>query len=144
MTGPKGMIVVMLAALLAGGLACIGLALRRQWRTARRARNGCVADAEVVGLVAAGGSPDDPSFLTVVEFRDRRGELYRVQSKSMQSPAPYKVGHALQVSYEADDPRGADIVDRRVVFWLALIGLVLTLVAALLLTNVLMFGLTAE
>ena len=60
----KGLIVVMLAGLLAGGLACIGIALKREWRTARRKRRGCVADAEVVGLVAAGGSPDEPSFLT--------------------------------------------------------------------------------
>jgi hypothetical protein len=135
------MIVVMLAGLLAGGLACIAMAVRREWRTARRARNGCVADAEVVGLVAAGGSPGDPSYLTLVEFRDGRGELHRVESKSMQSPAPYKVGQVLQVSYEADDPHGADIVDRSVVVWLGVIGLVLTLIATLMLTDVLRYGL---
>jgi len=135
------MIVVMLAGLLAGGLACIGMALRRVWRTARRARNGCVADAEVVGLVAAGGSPDEPSFLTLVEFRDGHGRLYRVQSKSMRSPAPYTVGQALQVSYEADDPDGADIVDGSIVIWLAATGLTLTLIATILLTDVLKYGL---
>ena len=135
------MVVVMLAGLLAGGLACIGMALTREWRTARRARNGCVADAEVVALVAAGGSRDEPSFVTLVEFRDGRGERYRVQSKSMQSPAPYKVGQLLQVSYEADDPQGADIVDRSVVIGLALVGLVLTLIATLMLTDVLKHGL---
>ena len=140
----KGMIVVSLAGLLAGGLACIGVALRREWRTARRKRNGCVAEGKVVGLVAAGGSPDEPSFLTLVEFRDRRGVPYRVQSKSMQSPAPYKVGQALRVSYEADDPRGADIVDRSIVLWLAAIGLLLTLIATILLTDVLKHGLPAH
>lgn len=36
----KGLIVVMLAGLLAGGLACIGIALKREWRTARRKRRG--------------------------------------------------------------------------------------------------------
>jgi hypothetical protein len=140
----KGMIVVSLAGLLAGGLACIGVALRREWRTARRNRTGCVAEGAVVELVAAGGSPDEPSFLTLVEFRDRRGVRYRVQSKSMQSPAPYKVGQALRVSYEADDPQGADIVDRSIVLWLAAIGLLLTLIATILLTDVLKHGLPAH
>lgn len=140
----KSMIVASLAGLLAGGLACIGVALRREWRTARRRRNGCVAEGEVVGLVAAGGSRDEPSFLTLVEFSDRRGVRYRVQSKSMRSPAPYKVGQALRVSYEADDPRGADIVDRSIVLWLAAIGLLLTLIATILLTDVLKHGLPAH
>jgi hypothetical protein len=138
------MIVVTLVGLLAGGLVCIGLALRREWRTARRARNGCVADAEVVGLVAAGGSSTEPSFLTLVEFRDRRGELHRVQSKWMQSPAPYKVGQVLRVSYEAANPQGADIVDRSVVIWLALIGVTLTVIATLMLADILKNGLPAQ
>ena len=96
-----GMIVVSLAGLLAGGLACIGVALRREWRTG-------------------------------------------VQSKSMRSPAPYTVGQALRVSYEADDPKGADIVDRSIVLWLAAIGLLLTLIATILLTDVLKHGLPAH
>lgn len=144
MTGTTGLVVVMLFALLAGGLVCIGTALKWEWRTARRARKGCVAAAEVVDLVAVGGSPDDPAFLTVLEFRDGRGVPYRIQSRWAQSPAPYKVGQAVRVSYEADDPRGADIVNRSLGVVLGVLGLTFTLVAAILLQDVLRYGVTAQ
>jgi hypothetical protein len=114
MTGTEGMVVATLTGLPTGGLVCIGMAVRREWRTARRARKGCVADAEIVGLLAVGGSPDDPSFLTLVEFRDGRGELHRIKSKSQPSPAPYKVGQALQVSWTAGAiETGSALIDAR-------------------------------
>ena len=144
MIGTTGLVVITLTALLVGGVACIALALKRVLRTVRRARNGCVTDAEVVGLVAVGGSSDEPSFLTLVAFRDGRGVPYRIQSKSAQSPAPYKIGQAVRVSYEADDPRGADIVDRPLVIWLGVLGLMFTVIATILLTDVLKYGLTTQ
>jgi hypothetical protein len=140
MIGTTSLVVVTLFALLAGGLACIGTALKWEWRTARRARNGCVVDGIVVGLVAVGGSPEEPSFVTLVEFRDGRGEVYRIQSKWAASPPPYRVGEVVRVSYEAGDPRGGDIVNRSLGVGLGVLGAVLTLIATILLTDILKYG----
>jgi hypothetical protein len=136
-TGP---VVIPLFALLAGGLICIGTALKWEWRTARRARNGCVVEGKVVGLVAVGGSPDEPSFVTLVEFRDARGEAYNIRSKWAQSPAPYQVGQMVRVSYEAGNPREGDIVNRSLGMMIGVLGFVLTFIATILLTDILKYG----
>jgi hypothetical protein len=138
------LVVVTLFALLAGGLTCIGAALKWEWRTVRRARIGCVVEGKVVGLVAVGGSPEDPSLVTVVEFRDGRGEVYSIRSKWAESPAPYQVGQVVRVSYEAGDPRGGDIVNRSLGIRLGLLGVVLTLIATMLLISILKYGQTVQ
>jgi hypothetical protein len=143
--GKQGLVVAMLFALLAGGLACIGIALRWKWRTLRRARNGCVMDGQVVDLEAVGGSADEPTFVTWVQFRDGRGQVHRIQSSWASSPAPYKLGETVQVSYEADAPTGAEIVQgNQMIVMVGVLGLTLTLIATLLLTDILLHGATVQ
>jgi hypothetical protein len=143
--GKQGLVVAMLFALLAGGLACIGIALRWKWRTLRRARNGCVVDGRVVDLEVVGGSPDEPDFMTWVQFRDGRGQVHRIQSSWASSPAPYKLGETVRVSYEADDPAGAEIVQKnQSIVMVGVLGLTLALIATLLLFGILVQGVTVE
>jgi hypothetical protein len=143
-TGNPGLVVTCLFALLAGGLFCIGKALQWEWRTARRARNGCVVDGKVVRLVSREDSPDEPSFVTIVEFRDGRGESHQIQSKWAQSPAPYQVGQVVKVSYEAGNPRDGDIVNRSLGVALGVLGVVLALTAAILLTDIVKYGMKPQ
>ena len=145
MIGKQGLVVAMLFALLAGGLACIRIALRWKWRTLRRARNGCVVEGRVVDLESLADSPDEPHFVTWVQFRDGAGDVHRIRSSWASSPAPYKLGETVRVSYEADDPAGAEIVqENRSIVMVGVLGLTLTLIATLLLINVLLLGATVE
>ena len=145
MIGKQGLVVIMLLALLAGGLWCISKALRWKWRTVRRARNGCVVQGEVVELEVVGGSPDEPEIVTWVQFRDGRGAGHRIQSRWASSPPPYKIGAAVRVSYEADDPPGAEIVqENQTIVMLGILGLTLTLIATLLLIGILIQGVTVQ
>ena len=138
------LVVATLIALLAGGLISIVKALQWEWRIVRRARNGCVTEGEVVDLVDVGGSPDEPFFRTIVEFTDRRGQRHRIQSKWSESPAQYRVGQAVRVSYEEDDPGAGDIVNRSLGIWLGGLGLLLTFIATVLLRDMLKYGLEAH
>jgi hypothetical protein len=145
MIGKQGLVVLMLFALLAGGLWCIRIALRWKWRTVRRARNGCVVPGEVVELEVVGGSPDEPEIVTWVQFRDGRGAGHRIRSGWASSPPPYKIGEAVRVSYEADDPRGAEIVqENQSIVLLALLGSTLAVIATLLLISILVQGVTVQ
>ena len=143
-TGTTSLVAIALFALLAGGLFCIGTALRWEWRTARRARNGCVVDGKVIRLISTEDSPDEPSFVTLVEFRDARGEPCQIRSKWAQSPAPYQVGQVVKVSYEAGNPCEGDIVNRSVGIGLGVLGVVLTLIATILLTDILKYGVKVQ
>jgi hypothetical protein len=126
-------IFAMIGVLFLGGLACSGVAIRSWWRARRRTRTGCVAGATVVELVPTGGSPDEPVFVTVVEFRDRAGTIHRVRSKWGESPASYAVGQRIHVSYEAGDPANADFVqETRSLIALGTLGLLPALIAVLL------------
>ena len=137
----QGVVVAMLFAMLAGGLHCIRIALRWKWRTLRRARTGCVVDGQVVELEVVGGSPDEPEIITRVQFRDGHGQVHRIRSRWAQSPPPYKFGETVQVSYEADDPAGAEIVQGNgMIVMVGGFGLFLALIATLLLTDILFHG----
>jgi hypothetical protein len=137
-------VVAMLFGMLAGGLVCLRIAVRWKWRTVRRARNGCVMEGQVVDVVPTEDSPE-PHFLTWVQFRDGAGGAHRIKSKWAQSPAPYKLGETVRVSYEADDPAGAEIVqDNQTIVMVGGFGLFLILIATLLLMDILLWGGTVE
>ena len=145
MIGKQGVVVAMLFAMLAGGLLCIRLALKWKWRTLRRARNGCVVDGEVVDLEVVGGSPDEPTFVTRVQFRDGYGQVHEIRSSWAQSPAPYKLGEKVQVSYDADDQTRAEIVQgNQMIVMVGGFGLFLALIATLLLNEILFHGVTVQ
>ena len=145
MIGKQGLVVAMLFGMLAGGLACIRIAVRWKWRTLRRARKGCVVDGQVVDLEVVGGSPDEPTFITRVQFRDGHGQVHQIRSSWAQSPAPYQLGETVQVSYEADNQAGAEIVQgNRMIVMVGGFGLFLALIATLLLVDVLLQGATVQ
>lgn len=145
MISKQTLVVAMLFTMLAGGLACIRLALRWKWRTFRRARAGCVVEGQVVDLQSQGDSPDEPHFVTWVQFRDGQGQVHRTRSSWAQSPAPYKLGEIVQVSYEADDPAGAEIVQgNRMIVMVGVFGLMMALIATLLLVDILLHGATVQ
>src|SRR4051812_27029357 len=119
----------MLFALLAGGLTFIRIAVRWKWRAVKRARKGCVVDGQVVDLEVVGGSPDEPAITTRVQFTDGRGRVHRIRSKWSESPPRYKLGQTVRVSYEAEDPAAAEIVqENQFIVMVGVLGLTLALI----------------
>jgi hypothetical protein len=124
--------IVLIGAIFAGGLACMGIAARSWRRTGRRAASGGTADGRVVALVPQ-QREGEPAYVTVFEFVDREGHRRRVSSKLAILPAPHAIGDRVLVSYEPGDPEDAEIVSApRSQVALALFGASLALIAALL------------
>jgi hypothetical protein len=141
MMDKRTLVVAMLFAMLAGGLICIRIAVRWKWRNLRRARTGCVVDGQVVDLEKVGGSSDEPAIVTRVQFRDGHGQVHEIRSSWASSPPPYELGQTVQVSYEAEDPAGAEIVQgNQTIVMVGGFGLFLILIATLILTDVLVYG----
>jgi Protein of unknown function (DUF3592) len=134
---------IVLAGLVAGGLVCFVIAARSAWRTARRGRLGCVADAVVVEFVP-NGTPDperapDPecAYISVAEFRDRDGRCHRVKARTASHPPAHEIGERIRVSYEPGAPADADFVmERRGLIQLVLFGAFLATIGLLIMWDI--------
>jgi hypothetical protein len=126
-----------LAGLLAGGLVCLFIAARSAWRTARRVRLGCVADAVVVELVPDGTPGPECAYRSVAEFRDRDGRTQRIKARVAYHPPAHAIGDRIRVSHEPGAEADADFVmDGRGLLVLVLFGAFLATIALLIMWNI--------
>jgi hypothetical protein len=131
-------VLVMLVALLIGGLISLLIAIRLTYQLTRRMWRGRVTEGLVTRHIDVGSGGEDSALQTEVKFTDPDAGVMRTLSRGRQYPAGFKIGARVRVAYVAGEPRDARIVEelRTAIVWLGVLGTTLTLVAGMLLLDV--------